>query len=95
MLGEYENLEGCALRSLQLHGNRIYENPYLQEDVRLNDDEIAMACILDGMAAYVNGGKEIYPLEEALQDTYLHLMLDESIRRGEIVRTETQSWAAG
>ena len=92
-LGEFENLEGCGLRSLTLNGKALYENPYLQEDVRLSDDEIAMAQILDGMAAYVDGGEQIYPLTEALQDTYLHLMLDESIRTGKKIRTSAQSWA--
>ena len=92
-LGQYENLEGCALRSLILNGEVIYENPYWREDVRLNDDEIAMAAILDGMKTYIDGGKEIYPLEEALQDTYMHLTLDESIRQGKPLTTRTQDWA--
>ncbi len=92
-LGEYENLEGCGLRTLTLNGQCLYRNPYIGQDVRLNDDEIAMAGILDGMTAYVRGGEEIYPLEEALQDTYLHLMLDESIRTGGTIRTQSQSWA--
>ena len=91
-LGTYENLEGCGLRSLQLNGKTLYENPYIKEDVRLNDDEIAMARILDGMRDYVNGGREIYPLRQVLQDTYLHLMLDESIRTGKPIKTCTQSW---
>lgn len=92
-LGQYENLEGCGLRGLTLHDRQLYENPYWKEDVRLNDDEIAMAGILDGMARYAAGGEEIYPLEEALQDTYLHLTLDESIRQGRPFTTTTQSWA--
>ena len=91
-LGEYENLEGCGLRSLQMNGEVLFRNPYEKEDVRLNDDEIAMAAILDGMASYAAGGEEIYPLREALQDTYLHLMLDESIRTGKPVETRSQSW---
>ena len=93
VLGAYENLEGCGLRGLTLNGHNLYQNPYIHKDVRLNDDEIAMAGILDGMAGYVHGGSQIYPLEEALQDTYLHLMLDESIRTGEKIRTQSQSWA--
>ena len=93
-LGRYENLEGCALRGLLLNGKTIYENPYWKEDVRLNDDEIAMTVILDGMKRYVDGGEEIYPLEEALQDTYLHLTLDESIRQKKAIKTETQSWVS-
>lgn len=92
-IGQYENLEGCALRSLVLNGKVIYENPYWKEDVRLNDDEIAMAVVLDGMKAYIDGGREIYPVEEAMQDTYLHLTLDESIRQGRPLETKTQSWA--
>ena len=91
-LGEYENLEGCGLRSLKMNGQILYRNPYINEDVRLSDDEIAMARILDGMADYVQGKGEIYPLREALQDTYLHLMLDESVRTGRPVETSTQSW---
>lgn len=94
-LGEYENLEGCGLRSLRLNGEVLYENPYICEDVRLSDDEIAMASILDGMAAYAEGGNEIYPLREALQDTYLHLMLDEAAGSGKEVVTESQSWGRG
>lgn len=49
--------------------------------------------ILDSMARYAAGGEEVYPLKEALQDTYLHLMLDESIRQGCPLTTTTQSWA--
>ena len=92
-LGEYENLEGCGLRSLLLNGKVLYTNPYITEDVRLSDDEIAMARILDGMAGYADGKDEIYPLREALQDTYLHRMLDESARSGRPVETTRQSWA--
>ncbi len=91
--GQYENLEGCTLRSLFNNGRTIYVNPYWKEDVRLNDDEIAMACILDGMKKYVDGDEEIYPLEEALQDTYLHLTLDTSIKEGRPLVTTTRIWA--
>lgn len=92
-LGRYENLEGCTLRGLTLNGKTIYENPYAKEDVRLNDDEIAMAVIIDGMKRFIDGGEEIYPVEEAMQDTYLHLTLDESIRLRKPLTTTTQSWA--
>lgn len=91
-LGEYSNLEGCKLRGLNLNGERIYENPF-KGDVRLNDDEIAMAGLLVGMKNYVDTGVEIYPLEEGLQDTYLYLMMDESIATGKPVRVEKQQWA--
>lgn len=91
-IGQYENLEGCALRGLLHNGVPVYRNPYCGEGIRLSDDEIAMAEILDGMKRYIDGGVEIYPLEEAMQDTYLHLVLDESIRQKKAITTETQSW---
>lgn len=92
-LGRYENLEGYGLRGLVCNGEILYDNPYIREDVRLSDDEIAMAGLLDGMGRYVHGGEEIYPLEEALQDTYLYLTMDESIRQGMALKTTTQTWA--
>ena len=92
-LGQYSNLEGCGLRGLSLNGTSMYKNPYVGQDIRLNDDEIAMAGILEGMNNYVKTGNEIYSLEDALQDTYLYLMMDQSIREKRVVETETQIWA--
>lgn len=92
-LGQYSNLEGYCLRGLNLNGGWIYRNPYERSGARLSDDEIAMAGLLDGMAEYVRTGKEIYSLEEALQDTYLYLCMDEAIEKGTVVRTKTQEWA--
>ena len=63
-----------------------------QEDARLSDDEIGMASLLAGMEKMIAGGEEIYPLAEALQDTYLYLMMDEAIRTGKPVRTEQMPW---
>ena len=91
-LGQYENLEGYALRGILHNGMPVYRNPYCDEGVRLSDDEIAMACILDGMKRYIDTGEEIYPLEEALQDTYLHLIMDESVRQKKAITTEAQTW---
>ena len=76
-----------------MNGEWIYRNPYEDSGARLSDDEIAMAGILDGMAEYVRTGKEIYSLEEALQDTYLYLCMDEAIEQGTAVCTKTQEWA--
>lgn len=92
-LGQYSNLEGYGLRGLSLNGKYIYKSPYIGQDIRLNDDEIAMAGILEGMKHYLETGEEVYPLEEALQDTYLYLMMDQSIRENRVVVTEKQIWA--
>lgn len=92
-LGQYSNLEGYGLRGLGWNGKVLYHNPYWEEGARLSDDEIAMAGLLDGMCRYVHGGEEIYPLEEALQDTYLYLMMDEAIRSGREIETFSQVWS--
>ena len=90
-LGQYSNLEGCGLRRLTWNGRTIYENPYYREAC-LSDDEIAMAGILDGMMRYIQTGEEVYPLEEALQDTYLYLMMDQAIESGEMVKACAADW---
>lgn len=92
-LGQYSNLEGCGLRRLTWNGRTLYENLYYRE-AYLSDDEIAMAGILDGMMCYVRTGKEVYPLEEALQDTYLYLMMDRAIESGEEVEACAADWNA-
>ncbi|MGN0323120.1 MAG: Gfo/Idh/MocA family protein [Oliverpabstia sp.] len=92
-LGQYSNLEGYGLRGLSLNGEYIYKNPFAGQDIRLSDDEIAMAGILEGMRYYLDTGKDVYSLEEALQDAYLYLMMDQSIQKREEVETQTQVWA--
>ncbi len=92
-LGLYSNLEGYCMRGFLLNGEWIYRNPYEMLGGRLSDDEIAMASMLDGMTEYIRTGKEIYSLEDALQDTYLYLCMDEAIQKGGTVYTEKQSWA--
>ena len=91
-LGQYSNLEGYGMRSLRLNGEILYYNPYVDRDLRLTDEEIAIAQMMEGMKAYVETGKEVYPLEEALQDTYLFLMMDEAAKEGKEIQTEDQCW---
>ena len=88
-LGEYSNLEGYSLHSIQLNGEVLVENPFI--NARLSDEEIAMAILMKGMGEYVHGGKEIYPLEDALQDTYLYLLMHQAVTDGEI-ETSKQIW---
>ena len=51
-----------------------------------------MGSLLLGMKRMIAGGEEIYPLREALEDTYLYLMMDEAIRTGTAVKTTPQAW---
>ena len=101
--GPDSNLEGMSLHRITWNGKVLYESPFLgrrtdsqfvnaQEDARLSDDEIGMASLLAGMEKMIAGGEEVYPLAEALQDTYMYLMMDEAVRTGQPVRIEKMPW---
>jgi len=89
--GESGNLEGFFLRGLTLGDRWLYHNPFLP--ARLNDDEIAVASCLVGMAEHVAGGPDLYSVVDAAQDMYLTLMIRRAIRTGGPVGTEPQPWA--
>lgn len=86
-----ENFEGYDLKGIFADGGWYYNNPY--RDSRLVDDEIAVAYCLASMDKYVQGGASFYSLEEASQDLYLSLMIEEAARSGIAVDTKTQMWA--
>lgn len=92
-MGHNSNLEGYFHRGITWNGEFIYESPFAAyPEARLTDDEIAMGSMLLGMEAMIAGGPEIYPLKEALEDSYLWQKMDEAIRTGTPVRTEKQPW---
>lgn len=55
--------------------NIDYKNPY--ETFNLTADEAAITDILFGMMNYINTGKEIYPMREALEDAYLSILMNQ------------------
>lgn len=88
-LGHYSNLEGYSLRSLTVNGKSVYKSPFAKyPEARLTDDEIAVCHLLIKMKEYVDGKGDAYALEEALWDTYLYFMMDESIRLGKEVEVK-------
>ena len=92
-LGKDSNLEGFFHRGITFNGELVYESPFAKyTEARLTDDEIGMGSLLLGMQRLIQTGEEIYPLKEALQDTYLYLMMDEAIKTGQPVQTEKMSW---
>jgi predicted dehydrogenase len=69
----------------------LYKSPVF--NARLNDDEIAIAACLLAMAGYVRDGKEFYPLREALQDTYIALMMGKALQQGGmVIHSDFQTW---
>ncbi len=89
--GEYGNLEGYYLKGILAGNEWVYVNPFIPG--RLSDDEIAVASCLEKMEAYTKGGPPLYSLAEASQDHYLALLVDECVRNGKTVTTQTQPWA--
>lgn len=90
--GENGNLQGYYLKGLVAGDSWLYRNPYAP--ARLHDDELALATLLERMAAYVDGGPEVYSLAEASQDHYLQLMVRQAASTGEPVQTTRQPWAS-
>lgn len=83
--GPYDN-DTPTHEGIMLGKEFFYENPFY--GARLNDDEIAMADCLVRMKKYVDTGVEFYPLEDAIQDTYLSFLMDQALSSGEEVVSE-------
>lgn len=64
--GRVGNLEAPGHRGYLLGDDWIYRNPF--PTTRWSDDEIAVATLLDKMAAYVAHGTEFYALAEGVHD---------------------------
>ncbi len=90
-MGIYNNQE-WAHYGIMLGEEFLYKNPF--EYARLNDDEIAVATCMLKMNEYLESGKGFYSLEEALQDMYLSLKMDEALENPyQTIETTTQIWA--
>lgn len=88
--GEDGNLEGLWHKGYSGGAEWIYRNPFPYAP--LSDDEIAIATVLAGMAAYVDGGPEIYSFAEAAQDQWLSLAIDEAVKAATPVTTAKAPW---
>ncbi|MCM3700264.1 Gfo/Idh/MocA family protein [Paenibacillus macerans] len=90
-LGKYNNQEWSHY-GIMLGEEFVYRNPFA--NARLNDDEIAVSACLERMGEYLAAGTEFYSLKEALQDTYISLMMDAALKNPhQEVRTSTRIWA--
>lgn len=86
--GADSNLEGFYHRGIQVGERFMYRNPF--PGARLTDDEVAVASCMERMGHYVKTGEEFYPLEEALQDAYLSLLMQQADQS--VLTSEPQSW---
>ncbi|RKE12758.1 putative dehydrogenase [Catellatospora citrea] len=85
------NLEGFDLDHISFDGSVVYTNPY--PGVRLSDEEIAIATILEATGRWARGEAEApYPLAQACQDHLISLAIDESARTGQTVEVGAEPW---
>lgn len=72
------NLEAPGHRGYLLGNEWVYRNPF--PTTRWSDDEIAVATVLDKMAAYVAHGTEFYSLAEGVHDARVAAAIGSSLR---------------
>ncbi len=85
------DLDGFETEHIAFGTEVLYRNPYLGR--RWNDEEIAIATLLDRMAAWVQGhGPAPYPLADGMQDHRIALAVDEAAESGCTVRTSSEPW---
>lgn len=85
------DLIGYDTEHISLGSEVLYRNPY--QGRRWMDDEIAMATLLERMAAWLHGdGPEPYPLAEGMQDQQIGLAIEESADTDATVTTSHEAW---
>jgi hypothetical protein len=90
-LGIYNNQE-WSHSGIMLGEDFLYKNPF--PNARLNDDEIAVATCMLKMGEYLETGTQFYSLEDALQDMYICLKMEEALTKpNQEILTDTQIWA--
>lgn len=68
-----------------------YEKPYEMQG--LNEDETAIANLMLGMKDYAQGGKEVYPIKEALEDAYLSVLMTQAGKdEYKTIETKERPW---
>lgn len=56
-------------------------------------DEYAIATMMYDMRTYIEGGKEVYPMAEALEDAYLYILMQEAIKNpGSKIYPQPMPW---
>ena len=91
-VGHDLNLDGHDTEHLSFDGRVVYRNPFLGR--RLMDEEIAIASMMTGTAAWVRDeGPAPYPLADGCQDHLISLAIDESAATGATVTTSVEPWS--
>lgn len=80
----------CLNTDELLRQNKTW-NPFISLDNE--QDEYAIATMMYDMREYITGGKEVYPMAEALEDAYLYQLMKEAVANpGSKIVPETMPW---
>jgi predicted dehydrogenase len=83
-------LDGFDTDHITFGGDVLYRNPY--QGTRWNDEEIAIATLLQDTAAWVAGGPEPYPLADGIADHRVALAVEEAADRDATVLVGPEPW---
>ena len=87
----YLNPKYACLETTELRKRCTEWSPFVIMDDE--QDEYAVATMMLDMRAYIADGVEIYPLAEALEDTYLWLLFQEAVKNpNEKIVPEVMPW---
>jgi predicted dehydrogenase len=85
------DLDGFDTDHITFGSDVLYRNPF--QGRRWNDEEIAIATLLQDTAAWVrDAGPEPYPLAEGLQDHRIALAIEEAADTGNAARVGDEPW---
>jgi predicted dehydrogenase len=85
------DLDGFDTDHITLGSEVLYRNPY--QGKRWNDEEIAIATLLEDMAAWVTaGGQEPYPLADGIHDHRIALAIEESADNDTTTHVTDEPW---
>lgn len=86
--------EITEITKVSFEGKVVYESSFSQAG--LSEDETAIADLMAGAAEYSKSGMERYPLDEALQDAYMAILMQKAVDNpGQVIRSEKQPWHKG
>ncbi|MCD7864390.1 MAG: Gfo/Idh/MocA family oxidoreductase [Lachnospiraceae bacterium] len=83
--------EFAEVTGITFQGKSVYTPPFGR--CGLSEDETAIALVMADVAACGAGKKEAdYPLREALQDCYMAILLEKSVKEGWPVESKKMPW---
>lgn len=85
---------GSGIKEISMGEELLYQNPFydLGKDNGLPQDETAIGTLMLGMRRFIEEGVEVYPLAEGLQDAYVRILMEQALKSGQTVESETQVW---